>query len=43
MENHKIKWESTELIDGYYVVGVVAISYPRFGVLINIVSEEYIT
>ena len=27
-------------MDGYYVVGVTAIPYPGFGMLINIVSKE---
>ena len=37
---HKYKWERTGLIDGYYMVGVNDIPYPRFGVLINIGSKE---
>ena len=40
MADHKNKWESAGLMDGYYVVGVTAIPYPGFGVLINIVSKE---
>ena len=43
MANHTIKWESARLIDGYYVVGVTAIPYPRFGFIINIVSKGEIT
>ena len=27
-------------MDSYYVIGVTAIPYPGFGVLINIVSED---
>ena len=27
-------------MDGYYVVGVIAIPYPRFGVIIKIVSKK---
>lgn len=34
------KWESTGLMDRYFVVGVTSSSYPCFGVIINIVSEE---
>ena len=40
MANHKNKWESVGLMDGYYVVGIIAIPYPRFGVLLNIVSND---
>jgi hypothetical protein len=29
-------------MDGYYVFGVTAIPYPRFGVLFNIVSKDNI-
>ena len=36
----KNKWESAGLMDGYYVVGVIVIPYPRFGVIINIVSKK---
>jgi hypothetical protein len=43
MPDHKNKWESAGLMDGYYVVGVTAIPYPGFGVLINIVSKEDIS
>jgi hypothetical protein len=41
--DHKNKWESAGLTDGYYVVGITAVPYPGFGVLINIVSKEDIT
>jgi hypothetical protein len=41
--DHKNIWESVGLMDGYYVVGITVISYPRFGVLINIVFKEDIT
>ena len=27
-------------MDGYYVLGVIAIPYLEFGVIINIISEE---
>ena len=37
---HINKWENDGLMDGYYVVGVIDILYPRFGVFINIVSKE---
>ena len=40
MTHHKNKWESVGLMDGYYVVGVNGIPYPRFGVIINIISNE---
>ena len=39
----KKKWESAGLMDGSYVVGVTAISYPGYGVIINIVSKKIIT
>ena len=38
--DHKNKWESVELMDGYYVVGITVILYLGFGVLINILSKE---
>ena len=38
--DYKIKWESTKLMDCYYVVGVTAIPYPTFGVLINISKKD---
>jgi hypothetical protein len=38
--NHKNKWNNIGFIDGYYVVEIIAIPYPRFGVLINIVYKE---
>jgi hypothetical protein len=41
--DHKNKWESAGLMDGYYVVGITAIPYPGFEMLINIVSKEDIT
>jgi hypothetical protein len=41
--DHKNKWESDRFMDGYYEVGVTAIPYPSFGVIINIVSKEDIT
>jgi hypothetical protein len=41
--DHKNKWESAGLMDGCFVVGVTAIPYPGFGVIINIVSKEDIT
>jgi hypothetical protein len=41
--DHKNKWETAGLMDIYYVVGKIAIPYPWFGVLINIVSKEDIT
>ena len=40
--DHKNKWESAELLDNYYVVGVIAIPCPGFGVIINIVFKEAI-
>ena len=43
MVDHKNKWESAILMDIYYVVGVTAIRYSRFGILINIVSKKDIT
>jgi hypothetical protein len=41
--DHKNEWEGAGLMDGYYVVGITAIPYLGFGVLINIVSKEDIT
>ena len=41
--DHKNKWESAGLMEGYYVVGVTAIPYPSFGMIINIVSKHDIT
>ena len=38
--DHKNKWENAGLMDGYYVVGITAISYPSYGVIINIVSKK---
>ena len=38
--DHKNIWESAGLMDGYYVVGVTAIPYPSFDVIIHIVSKE---
>ena len=40
MAKHKNKWETAGFIDGYNVVRVSAIPYPKFGVLINIVSNK---
>jgi hypothetical protein len=40
MADHKNKWESVGLMDSYYVVGVTALPYPCYGVIINIVSKE---
>jgi hypothetical protein len=40
---HKNKWKSVGLMDGHYVVGVTAIPYPGYGVIINIVSKVDIT
>ena len=40
MADHKNKWESIGLMDGYYVVGVTTIPYPGFGLLFNIISED---
>ena len=40
--DHKNKWESAELLNNYYVVGVIAIPCPGFGVIINIVFKEAI-
>ena len=37
---HKNKWEITRLMNGYYVVGVIAIAFPRCEVIINIVFKE---
>ena len=36
----KIKWDSTCHINGYYVIGVTSILYPRYGVIINIISKD---
>lgn len=36
MANLKNKWENTRLMDAYYVVGVISIRIPTFGVIINI-------
>lgn len=38
--DYKNKWDSVGLTYGYYVVWVIAIPYPVFGVLLNIVSKE---
>jgi hypothetical protein len=43
LADHKNKWESARLMEGYYVVGVTAIPCPGFGVIINIVSKLDIT
>ena len=41
--DYKNKWESAGLMDGDYVVGVTAIPYPGYGVIIDIFSKEDIT
>jgi hypothetical protein len=38
--DHKNKWKSDGFMDIYYVVGVISIPYPRFGMIINIVSKD---
>ena len=38
--DHRNNWESIELMGRYYVVGITPISYPCFGVIINIMSKE---
>jgi hypothetical protein len=43
LADYKNKWESAGLMEDYYVVGVTAIPYPGFGVIINIVSKHDIT
>ena len=40
MANHKNKWESDKLMDGYYVVGVTIILYLGFGVVIIVFKED---
>jgi hypothetical protein len=40
MAHHESKWENAKVVDDYYVVGVRVIPYPRYGVLIYIVSSE---
>ena len=37
---YKIKWETALLMDGYYVVGVMVITYHGYGCIITIVSKE---
>jgi len=39
----KNKWKCVELLDGYYVVGVIVIPYLGLGAIINIVSKEDIS
>ena len=39
IEDHKNKWESAKLMEEYYVVGVIVIPYPRFEMIINILSK----
>jgi hypothetical protein len=39
-DDHKNKWESTRLMDEYYVVGVTTIPYQGLAVIINIISKE---
>lgn len=41
--NHKNKLESVSLVDKYFVVGVTAIPYHGFGVIIKIVSKNGIS
>ena len=41
MADYKNKWENIGLMDDYYVVGITAISYPTFGVIINIASKNW--
>ena len=43
MADHKNKWESVGLINDYCVVGVSAIPYPGYGVIINIIDKDDIT
>ena len=43
LADHKKQWESTGLMEYYYVVGVTSIPYPDFGVIINVVSKQDIT
>lgn len=40
MADYKNKWENTGLVDNYYVVGITVISYPIFGLIINIASKK---
>jgi hypothetical protein len=40
LAKHRNKWENTLHMDGYYVVGVIAIPLPEFGYIITIVSKE---
>jgi hypothetical protein len=37
---HQNKQDGTELMDGYYVVGITPMQYPWFGVIINIIYKE---
>ena len=37
---HISKWKTILHMDGYYVVGVIAIPYPRSGCIVSILSEE---
>ena len=43
MDNYHNKRKNVGLMDIYYVVGVTAIPYPWFGVIIKLVSKEDIT
>jgi hypothetical protein len=43
LADHKNKWKSAGLMEGYFVVVVTVIPYPGFGVIINIVSKHDIT
>ena len=38
--DHKNKWENDGFMDGYYVVGVTAIPYPSYGVIINVSKDD---
>ena len=37
---HKNKWESALHMDGYYVVGVIAIPYLGYGCIVTVISKE---
>jgi hypothetical protein len=39
MADHINKWENIKLIAGYYVIGGPTIPYPKFEVLIDIISK----
>lgn len=40
LPTHKNKWENALQVDGYFAVGVIAISHPEFGCIITKVSKE---